>query len=66
MTDAGRHSLLRGGYPPIAVRPEDGPDYIRALQQAEPESFNYLLCVHLAATLEEYLLALKQALPGSP
>src|SRR5271168_3881963 len=27
--------LIRGGYPPIAVRPEDRTDYIRALQQAQ-------------------------------
>ncbi len=27
--------LIRGGYPPVAVRPEDRPDYIRALQEAQ-------------------------------
>lgn len=39
--------LIRGGYPPIAVRPEDRPAYIRALQQSQAgqgsESFNHLL-----------------------
>jgi Fic family protein len=56
--------LLRGRYPPIAIRPEDRPDYIRALQRAEAESFNRLLYERLAATLGEYLDALQQALPG--
>ncbi len=27
--------LIRGGYPPVAVRPEDRPAYIRALQEAQ-------------------------------
>ena len=35
--------LLRGGYPPVAVRPEDRPAYLRSLQQAAPESFDRLL-----------------------
>jgi len=28
--------LIRGGYPPVAVRPEDRPAYTRALQDAAP------------------------------
>src|ERR1022692_440671 len=56
--------LIRGGYPPIAVRPEDRPTYIRALQQAQAgqgtESFNTLLYERLDATLGEYLDAFKQ------
>ncbi len=59
--------LLRGGYPPIAVRPEDRLDYVRSLQQAQagqgPESFNRLLYTRLDATLGEYLSALQEALP---
>jgi Fic family protein len=27
--------LLRGGYPPVAVRPQDRPAYIAALQHAQ-------------------------------
>jgi len=54
--------LIRGGYPPIAVRPEDRPDYIRALQRSQAgqgnESFDNLLYRRLDATLEEYLSAL--------
>jgi Fic family protein len=53
--------LIRAGYPPIAVRPEDRLDYIRALQQAQAgegtESFLTLLYLRLDATLAEYLRA---------
>ncbi len=55
--------LIRGGYPPIAVRPEDRPEYIRALQQSQAghgsESFDNLLYGRLDATLGEYLSALQ-------
>ena len=55
--------LIRAGYPPIAVRPEDRPAYIRALQQAQAEegtgSFNTLLYQRLDVTLGEYLTALQ-------
>jgi Fic family protein len=54
--------FIRGGYPPIAVRPEDRPDYIRALQRSQAgqgnESLDNLLYRRLDATLEEYLSAL--------
>jgi Fic family protein len=56
--------LIRGGYPPIAVRPEDQPAYIRALQQAQAGhgsgSFDNLLYQRLDATLGEYLSALQE------
>jgi Fic family protein len=59
--------LIRGGYPPVAVRPEDRPAYIRALQQAQAghgsESFDNLLYERLDATLGEYLSALQEARP---
>jgi len=55
--------LLRSGYPPVAVRPEDRPAYVRALQQAEPESFDRLMYERLDATLGEYLSALQQVPP---
>jgi Fic family protein len=55
--------LIRGGYPPIAVRPEDRPAYIRALQRSQAEggseSFDTLLYQRLDATLDEYLAALQ-------
>jgi Fic family protein len=57
--------LIRGGYPPVAVRPEDRLEYIRSLQQEQagqgPESFNSLLYRRLDATLGEYLSALQEA-----
>jgi Fic family protein len=58
--------LIRGGYPPVAVRPEDRPAYIRALQDAQagggPESFARLLYERLDATLGEYMSASQEAL----
>jgi hypothetical protein len=58
--------LLGGGYPPIAVRPQDRPAYIDALQHAQAgrgsEPFEKLLYERLDATLEETLTALQEAL----
>jgi Fic family protein len=55
--------LIRGGYPPVAVRPEDRLDYIRSLQRAQSghgtESFMRLLYQRLDATLDEYLNVLQ-------
>jgi Fic family protein len=58
--------LLRGGYPPVAVRPEDRPAYLGALQEAEPARFDRLLYERLDATLGEYVSAAKEVLaaPG--
>jgi Fic family protein len=64
--------LIRGGYPPVAVRPEDRLAYIHSLQQAQaqagqgPEAFNRLLYERLDATLGEHLSALREALPQQP
>jgi Fic family protein len=56
--------LIRGGYPPISVRPEDRLAYIGALQlPLASEEFNRLLYERLDATLDESLTALRQALP---
>lgn len=61
--------LLRGGYPPIAVRPEDRLAYIRALQDAQAgrgdAAFTALLEARLDATLDEYLQAIRDATPSS-
>src|SRR5271163_4703919 len=58
--------LIRAGYPPIAVRPEDRPAYLRALQDAQAgrgsENFERLLYQRLDATLREYLSAAQDAL----
>ena len=57
--------LIRGGFPPIAVRPEDRAEYVFALQKAQagqgPERFDDLLYERLDATLGEYLSALEEA-----
>jgi len=57
--------LIRGGYPPVPVRPEDRLDYICSLQREQAgqgvENFNELLYRRLDETLEEYLSALQDA-----
>ena len=57
--------LIRGGYPPVAVRPEDRLEYIRSLQQEQAggsaENFKALLYRRLDATLEEYISAFEEA-----
>lgn len=53
--------LARCGYPPIAVRPEDRPAYIAALersqQSADHMAFDTLLFTRLDQTLDMYLAA---------
>lgn len=60
--------LIRGGYPPVAVRPEDRPAYIDALQQAQAgrgaAAFERLLYERLDQTLGEYVSASREALPA--
>jgi Fic family protein len=64
--------LLRGGYPPVAVRPQDRPAYIAALQEAQAGHgsglFDRLLYERLNATMAETLSALQEALaaPAAP
>jgi Fic family protein len=61
--------LIRGGYPPVSVRPADRPRYIQALQRHQtdgnPEDFDRLLYERLDATLVESLSALSEALSAS-
>lgn len=61
--------LIRGGYPPVAVRPVDRPPYIAALQQAQARGddagFNRLLHERLEVSLDEYVGAFREALPAS-
>ena len=58
--------LIRGGYPPVAVRPADRLAYLSALQEAQAgrsdEEFKRLLYQRLDAALEDYLSALREAL----
>ena len=59
--------LIRGGYPPVSVRPADRLAYLGAIQNAQAgggdDDFVRLLYERLQATLDEYLLALAQARP---
>jgi len=54
--------LIRGGFVPVAVRPEDRLEYIRSLQKEQSGQgtgdFDVLLYRRLDATLTEYLSAL--------
>ena len=57
--------LIRGGYPPVAVRPEDRLAYVQALQAAQTgagdAAFDALLFARLDATLDAYLRAAREA-----
>ena len=59
--------LIRAGYPPIAVRPEDRKTYLDALERrslaGDLRPFQTLMFERLDATLAEYLSALQEALP---
>ena len=59
--------LIRGGYPPISVRPEDRLEYIRGLQQAQAgvgtRNLDDFLYGRLGAILDEYLIAFEQPRP---
>jgi Fic family protein len=58
--------LLRAGYPPVAVRPEDRKHYLDTLEhasmQADLEPFQTFMHQRLDATLEEHLSVLQEAL----
>jgi Fic family protein len=51
--------LLRGGYPPVAVRPVDRLAYLKALGKADPEDFDRLLYERLGDTLDDYIEAIR-------
>ncbi len=57
--------LLRGGYPPVAVRPEDRKAYLDTLEYASMREdltpFQDFMHQRLDATLGEYLTALQEA-----
>jgi Fic family protein len=59
--------LLRGGYPAIAIRPEDRPAYIAALEDIDDPrgvaAFDELMFWRLGQTLDLYLKAVEQAQP---
>ncbi len=59
--------LLRAGYPPVAVRPEDRKTYLDTLEHSslreDIKPFQTFMHRRLDATLDEYLSALQEALP---
>lgn len=59
--------LLRGGYPPVTVRPIDRRTYLDALEHAslrdDAKPFQVFMHGRLDATLSEYLSTLEEALP---
>ena len=60
--------LMRAGYPPLAVRPEDRKGYLDALEHGslsgDLKPFQELMHVRLDATLADYIGALQQARPA--
>ena len=62
--------LLREGYPPVAVRPEDRKVYLNALERGSLAEdllpFQTFMHERLDATLAEYLDAVREALPETP
>jgi Fic family protein len=57
--------LIRGGYPPVAVRPQDRKTYLDALERGslaeDLDPFQAFMHERLDATLGEYLSALREA-----
>jgi Fic family protein len=62
--------LLREGYPPVAVRPEDRKAYLDTLELAsmrgDLKPFQVFMHQRLDTTLGEYLSAMEEALPPAP
>jgi len=61
--------LIRAGYPPIAIRPDDRPSYIAALETDQRggghAAFDALLFGRLDRTLDLYIAAAREALNPS-
>jgi Fic family protein len=61
--------LIRGGYPPVAVRPADRATYLETLEHGslagDTNPFQVFMHQRLDATLEDYLGAVREALPGA-
>jgi Fic family protein len=59
--------LIRGGFPPVSIRPQDRLAYINALAGHQaggpPDDFNLLLFERLRDTLLTYIAKLQQAAP---
>ena len=59
--------LIRAGYPPIAVRPDDRTSYIDAIEEAQltenDSTYRLLMIDRLRETLVDYLEVVSEALP---
>ena len=59
--------LVRGGYPPVAVQPQDRKTYLDVLERGslagDLRPFQNFTHERLDTTLAEYLKALQEALP---
>ena len=59
--------LIREGYPPVAVRPEDRKAYLDALERGsltgDPQPFQSFMHERLDAALDAYLSILRETLP---
>ncbi|HEY8063178.1 MAG TPA: Fic family protein [Methylosinus sp.] len=59
--------LIRGGYPPVSVRPEDRKAYLDGLERAsladDASPYRTFMGERLDATLAEYIGVLEEALP---
>jgi Fic family protein len=58
--------LIRGGYPPLPIRPEDRPAYIQALERQDEDagkSFRDLLYRRLDIVLDDYARTILHAMP---
>ncbi|MBU3889467.1 Fic family protein [Methylosinus sporium] len=64
--------LIRSGFPPVSVRPEDRKTYLDSLERAsladDAIPYRTFMCERLDATLAEYIGVLEEALPpeGDP
>ena len=62
--------LIRAGYPPVAVGPQDRAAYLAALEHGslndDPAPFQHFMHARLDATLTDYLATLGQSLPPAP
>ena len=62
--------LIRAGWPPVAVRPQDRSAYLAALEHGSLEAdltpFQTLMHRRLDATLADYVAILGRSSPGPP
>ncbi|MDD9908960.1 MAG: Fic family protein [Ahrensia sp.] len=60
--------LIKGGYPPVIVSPEDRPDYIDALElrqtSGDNTAFENLMATQLIASLDRYIEAASKEIEG--